>query len=235
MNKKTAQLIVALDVQTIKEARAIIKSLGTAVGIYKVGSQLFTAFGTEVIRVLAKEQKKIFLDLKYHDIPNTVYNAVGSAVALNVMMLTVHTSGGKQMLEAAVKAAQEQAEKLKIKRPLVVGVTVLTSEADSGNVKDIIIEKARLAKNCGLDGVVASPQEAKMIREELGEDFIIVTPGIRPEGAEAGDQKRTATPEEAVLSGSDFLVVGRPIVQAKDPLRAARSIISEIKNAVTHK
>ena len=229
MKKRTAQLIVALDVGTLREAKALIKSLGPSVGIYKVGSQLFTAFGPEVIRVLAKARKKTFLDLKYHDIPNTVYNAVGSAVSLNVVMLTVHISGGKQMLEAAAKAAREQAKKMKVSRPLVVGVTVLTSEADQGNVKDIIIEKARLAKSCGLDGVVASPQEAKMIRNELGEGFIIVTPGIRPSGAAAGDQKRTATPKEAVLSGSDFLVVGRPIVQAADPSQAARAILDEIK------
>lgn len=226
--KSTNPLIVALDVETFDEAKALVSKLGDSIEIYKIGSQLFTAYGPQAVREIASVGRKIFLDLKFHDIPNTVANAVESAVALNVFMLTVHTIGGKEMLEAAAHAAKNKSEALGVKRPLVVGVTVLTSDAKAVNIRDLVLERARLAFESGLDGVVASPQEAAFIRREFGPDFIIVTPGIRPSDASADDQKRVATPKSAIESGSNFLVVGRPIVKAKDPRQAAQDILREI-------
>ncbi|MCA9405392.1 MAG: orotidine-5'-phosphate decarboxylase [Candidatus Omnitrophica bacterium] len=247
MNDPKDKLIVALDVETFEEARALIDTLGDTVSIYKVGSQLFTALGPVVIRHLIARGKKVFLDLKFHDIPNTVANAVTSAVALNenlheiiakpqetgnntgsLFMMTVHTVGGSEMLQRASEAAFKKADSIKVVKPLIVGITVLTSDAKTDNIADIVLERARLAKESGLDGVVASSQEASLIRKELGEDFTIVTPGIRPAGAEVGDQKRVTTPKDAVANGSDYLVVGRPIVKAEDPLKAAEQILEEI-------
>lgn len=236
---RKAQLIVALDVETFDEARILIDELESTVDIFKVGSQLFTAYGPFVTRYLQAKGKKVFLDLKFHDIPNTVASAVKSAVLLSVppmktqnfaplYMLTVHTSGGAEMLEAAAKAAKEQAKKLKVKAPLIVGVTVLTSQAKDDQLKDLVLQRALMAKRAGLDGVVASVEEAAMIRKSCSKDFIIVTPGIRPSGADVGDQKRVATPKLAMKSGSNFLVVGRPIVQAEHPAQAAKAILKEI-------
>ncbi len=234
-----AQLIVALDVETFAEAKKIIDDLESSVDIFKVGSQLFTAYGPFVTRYLQSKGKKVFLDLKFHDIPNTVASAVKSAVALSVpptnekdfaplFMLTVHTSGGQEMLEAAVKAAKEQAKKLKVQAPLIVGVTVLTSQAKDDQLESLVLQRALLAQKSGLDGVVASVEEAAMIRKNCSKDFVIVTPGIRPSGADVGDQKRVATPKVAIESGSNFLVVGRPIVQAEHPAKAAQAIQKEI-------
>ena len=228
------QLIVALDIDTFQEAQRIVAALGDSVDIYKVGSQLFTSCGRDIIHYLIGEKKRIFLDLKFHDIPNTVANAVRSAILLMedhsaLLMLTLHTIGGKEMLQTAAKAAQETAGHLKIQKPLLVGVTVLTSDAPKDNIRAVILERAQLAKDSGLDGVVASAQEAAFIREKFGKDFVIVTPGIRPEGADAGDQKRVMTPVQAIKNGSNFLVVGRPILQASDPRQAARDILDDIK------
>lgn len=241
MNK--AKLIVAMDVDNIETARELIDKLQDSVEIFKVGLQMYTAYGPFVTRYLQAKGKKVFLDLKFHDIPNTVASAVKSAVALSVppgnegdfapiFMLTVHTSGGGEMLEAAVKAADEQAKRLNVKRPLIVGVTVLTSQAQDDKLQALVIERALLAKRCGLDGVVASVEEAGLIKRACGDDFIVVTPGIRPAGAEVGDQKRVATPKLAIESGSDYLVVGRPIVQAKQPQEAAQSILQEMSEVL---
>jgi len=216
-------IIVALDVETLDEAKALVKVLGDSVEVYKIGSQLFTAYGPQAVRDIAGMGKKIFLDLKFHDIPNTVANAVESATGLGVFMLTVHTIGGKEMMQAAVAAAQK-----KTPRPLIVGVTVLTSDAGASNVQSLVLERAKLAQEAGLDGVVASPQEAAMIRRELGPKFVIVTPGIRPASSDAGDQKRIATPADAIAAGSNYLVVGRPIVKAPSPKAAAQAILKEI-------
>ena len=223
MTKSNNPLIVALDVETFDEAKALVAKLGDSVDICKIGSQLFTAYGPEAVREIAAQGKKIFLDLKFHDIPNTVAKAVESAASLNVFMLTVHTIGGKEMMEAAVAAAKKAKN-----RPLIVGVTVLTSDTATANTSQTVLERAKLAIESGLDGVVASPQEAAMLRWELGSKFIIVTPGIRPSDASTDDQKRVATPKAAIESGSNFLVVGRPIVQAKDPKQAAQNILREI-------
>ncbi|MBI3314904.1 MAG: orotidine-5'-phosphate decarboxylase [Candidatus Omnitrophica bacterium] len=228
--KERSRLIVALDVDTFDEARRIIDELGDIVDIFKVGSHLFVAHGPSVIRGLQAKGKKIFLDLKFHDIPNTVAGAVRSAVSLRLFMLTVHAQGGLEMLQAASKAAKEQAVALDVPRPLIIGVTVLTSQARDADTNDIVMQRALLAKQAGLDGVVASVEEAALVRGRLGQGFIIVTPGIRPAGTDAGDQKRAATPAAAMKSGSDFLVVGRPIVQDKDPRAAALRILKELSS-----
>jgi len=235
-----AKLILALDLETFEEARQLIDDLAESVEIFKVGSQMFTSYGPFITRYLQSKGKKVFLDLKFHDIPNTVASAVKSAVSLSVSpnndpgfaplyMLTVHTCGGKEMLEAAVKAAQEKAKALGVQRPLIVGVTVLTSTAKEANLETLVLERARLAKAAGLDGVVASVEEAAAIRKELGKDFLIVTPGIRPADASLNDQRRVATPAVAIKQGSNYLVVGRPIIQAQHPREAAIKILEEIR------
>ena len=233
------RLIVALDVATFEEARVLIDNLEDSVDIFKVGFQQFVAYGPFITRYLQAKGKKVFLDLKFHDIPNTVASGVKSAVSLSVapnqdkdfapiFMLTIHTVGGKEMMEAAAKAASEQAQALGVTKPLIVGVTVLTSAPKEESTQETVLARARLAKQAGLDGVVASVEEAEAIRRELGKDFIIVTPGIRPAGAAKGDQQRVATPAVAVAAGSSFLVVGRPIVQEANPKAAALSILREI-------
>lgn len=236
--KISPQLIVALDVETLAEVRELMDRLKGAVDIFKVGSQLFTSCGPAAVKFIEAQGKKVFLDLKYHDIPNTVASAVRSAVGLNVVragdsqtifMFTIHTSGGLDMMKAAVLAATKAAEEFQVKRPLVVGVTVLTSEGKQDNIQPLVLEKARLAKVAGLDGVVASCHEAKLLRQEFGPGFVIVTPGIRPSGEDVQDQQRVATPAEAVKSGSNFLVVGRPIVKAADPYQAVKKILEEIR------
>jgi len=235
-----AKLILALDLETFEEARLLIDELADSVEIFKVGSQMFTAYGPFITRYLQSKGKKVFLDLKFHDIPNTVASAVKSAVGLSVSpqkgidfeplyMLTVHTSGGQEMLEAAVKAAESQSKALGVARPLIVGVTVLTSTVKDANLENLVLERAHLAKKAGLDGVVASVEEASLIRRELGGDFLIVTPGIRPLDASLNDQKRVATPAVAIQQGSNFLVVGRPIIQASSPRTAALKILEEMK------
>ena len=239
MNKNTDKLIVALDVETVDEAKKLIEILSPAVNIFKVGSQLFTAVGPEIVNFISNRGKKVFLDLKFHDIPNTVANAVSSAVALNqnvknhqagIFMMTVHTIGGKEMLQRASAAAKDKAKVLGLNKPFVVGITVLTSDESKDDLSSIVLQRARLAMESGLDGVVASSHEAAMIRKECGEDFIIVTPGIRPSGSDAGDQKRITTPKEAIENGSNYLVVGRPILKAANPLAAAKDILEEIRN-----
>ena len=227
--KHTTQLIVALDVDNLKEAKRLVDLLYPAVKIFKVGSQLFTACGVEAVKMINKKNAKVFLDLKYHDIPNTVKNAVSSAVELGVFMLDVHTQGAEEMLKAAARSATDKAQELNIKKPLIIGITVLTSVNNSQITEDNVLEAAILAKNSGLDGVVCSVYEAPRVRKELGQDFLIVTPGIRPQGHASDDQARIATAKDAVEAGADFIVVGRPIVKAKDPL----SVAKEISEAIT--
>jgi len=237
-----AKLILALDLENFEEARQLIDDVADSVEIFKVGSQMFTAYGPFLTRYLQSKGKKVFLDLKFHDIPNTVASAVKSAVGLSVSpikdpdfaplyMLTVHTVGGKEMLEAAAQAAKAEAKALGVIRPLIVGVTVLTSAAKEANLEKVVLERAQLAKASGLDGVVASVEEAALIRRELGPDFLIVTPGIRPADASLNDQKRVATPKAAIEQGSNFLVVGRPIIQAPSRRDAALKILEEMKNS----
>jgi orotidine-5'-phosphate decarboxylase len=212
-----SKLIVALDVDSYARATALVGELGKTVEVFKVGSQLFTRVGPQIVEFLHDHGKQCFLDLKFHDIPSTVARAVESAAALRVRMLTLHVCGGADMLKAAAAIPN---------RPLLLGVTVLTSVA--GDVRQEVAQRATLAKECGLDGVIASPHEIGWARKATDETFIIVTPGIRPAGEQAGDQKRVLTPAEAVRAGANYLVVGRPIIAAKDPALAARRVISEI-------
>ncbi|MBI3602352.1 MAG: orotidine-5'-phosphate decarboxylase [Candidatus Omnitrophica bacterium] len=248
---KKPELIVALDVGSGKEAIQLVELLKNEVDIFKVGGQLFSIEGPHIIRDIQARGKRVFLDLKFHDIPNTVsYSTMGAIVSTSsttinfttqfppknpsldipgLFMFTVHTQGGEGMLKAAVEASRKTAKKLNIVPPLVVGVTVLTSENEP-NVINTVLTKAKLAKKSGLDGVVVSVQEVRAIRDELGDEFVIVTPGIRPLGESAGDQKRIATPAEAIAAGSNYLVVGRPIVQATNPYKAAKEILKEMES-----
>jgi len=225
------RLIVALDVSTAREAQSLLGRIGHAAGIYKVGLQLFTAEGPRVVRDLVTSGRRVFLDLKLHDIPNTVSHAVKSAVELGAHMLTVHASGGSAMLRAATEAAGNRLQ--------ILAVTVLTSLNDqdmqeigvSGRVADQALRMAALARTTGCHGVVTSPREASLLRKELGEGFAIVTPGIRPAGAETHDQQRIATPAQAIANGASHIVVGRPITAAPDPAAAAQAIIREMETA----
>lgn len=235
MDSARDRLIVALDVPSAAEAQRIVAALGESVSSYKVGKQLFTAAGPSVVRDLTGAGRKVFLDLKYHDIPSTVAAAVRAASELEVSMLTVHASGGSKMLKAAMEAAGAAKHP-----PLVLAVTVLTSFEDA-DLKEIgvaaqtleqALRLASLAQRAGCGGVVASAQEAKAIRQELGAGFAIVTPGVRAAGGTKNDQARVATPAEAIAAGADYIVVGRPITGAKDPSAAARAILEEISPKV---
>jgi orotidine-5'-phosphate decarboxylase len=225
------RLIVALDVASAAEAQKLVTSIGNNAAIYKIGKQLFTAEGPGLVRDLVGSGRKVFLDLKYHDIPNTVAFAVRAAADLNVHMLTVHASGGTKMLRAAAESAAQSSRK-----PLVLAVTVLTSMADEdlaeigvgGNAQQQVVRLAKMAQKTGIGGLVASPSELKALREAVGHGMKIVTPGVRPAGSDKGDQARVATPAEAIANGADYIVVGRPITAAADPAAAAKAILTEI-------
>ncbi len=225
------RLIVALDVSSAAAARKIVAAVGDSAHTYKVGMQLYTAEGPAFVRELVSSGRRVFLDLKYHDIPNTVGAAVQEAAQLGVSMLTVHASGGARMLRTAAEAAAAQAHS-----PLVLAVTVLTSLDDGdlnvlgirGKVVDQVLRLAALALSNGCRGVVASAHEAAALREDLGQDFLIVTPGVRPAGSGRGDQVRVVTPAEAVAAGATHIVVGRPITEAADPAAEARAILGQI-------
>lgn len=229
------RLIVALDVSTAADARRLVAALGGAVATFKVGKQLFTAAGPEIVREIVEGGYSVFLDLKFHDIPNTVAAAVRSASELGVAMLTVHASGGSKMLRAAAEAARQSPSP-----PLVLAVTVLTSMTDqdvqevgiSGRVVDQVLRLAELAETAGCGGIVASAREARLVRQALGPRLAIVTPGIRPAGGDADDQARILTPADAIGAGATYLVVGRPITAAPDPAKTARAIVEEIATAL---
>lgn len=230
-NEKNSKLIVALDTDSLEAAEQLIDKLVSVVKIFKVGSQLFTAAGSDVLRLIRQRGVHAFLDLKFHDIPNTVSHAVEAACCYEPLMLTVHTFGASQMLKAAVEGRNHAGTRTKI-----LGITILTS-LDKGQLEEIglsasvneeVLCLAQMAKAAGLDGVVASPQEIAVLRRSLGEDFLIVTPGIRPLKPMPDDQRRTMQAKEAIAAGADYLVVGRPITQNPDPLEAAKKIIDEI-------
>lgn len=225
------RLIVALDVSSALEAQRLVQRLGEAAGIYKVGLQLFTAEGPALVRDLVASGRRVFLDLKLHDIPNTVSHAVKAAAELGAYMLTVHASGGRAMLQAAVEASAGRVN--------LLAVTVLTSLSDSDlqevgvpdRVVDQALRMAELARSSGCQGIVSSPRELLPLRKLLGDGFAIVTPGIRPAGAETHDQQRTATPAQAISHGASHIVVGRPITHAADPVQATQAIIAEMEQA----
>lgn len=234
------KLVLPLDVNDRDSALRVVDQLKGSIGIFKVGMQLFTREGPEIVRLIQEKGVKVFLDAKYHDIPNTVANAGRMATRLGVYMFNVHTLGGYEMMALAAEATRRMAQGLGVKRPIILGVTILTSidqkilEREMGigrSVEDEIVHLASLAKKAGLDGAVASPKEIGIIRKACGEDFIILTPGIRPDWTGKDDQRRTMTPAEAVEAGANFLVVGRPILQAADPVKAANKILEEMKKA----
>jgi len=226
------RIIVALDVNTIKEVTRLLDVLSPHIRIFKVGMELFYSCGPKVIEIIKKFDREVFLDLKLCDIPNTVYSSSKAITRLGVFMFNVHASGGGSMMKQALQGSEEEAERLGVARPRILGVTVLTS-MDSKALQEVGIDKspeeevldlARLVKQSGLDGVVASPQEVKEIKDKIGKDFLVVTPGVRPKGIEKQDQKRVATPEEAFKRGADYIVIGRPVTRAKDPVKVLESI-----------
>lgn len=235
--KPKDRVIVALDVETAAEARKIIDEIGSEAGAFKIGLQLFTSAGASFVRETVKKGIKVFLDVKFHDIPNTVAKASVEVARLGVWMFNVHASGGAEMMRQMQESVGEFCEKENIQSPKMIGVTVLTSSnqetlRETGIGREIdsqVVNLARLTAKCGLDGVVASPHETALIRRNLeNQDFIVVTPGIRPVFATNDDQKRVMTPRQAVDGGASYLVVGRPIVQADNKLKALETILAEI-------
>lgn len=232
------KIIVALDFADPEKALAMVDVLREDVSYFKVGMELFYSVGSQILAAIQAKGCRIFLDLKFHDIPNTVAGAARAAGRYGVSMFNVHAAGGLAMLQQAVAAAQAGAAEAGQPKPLVIGVTVLTSldqaslETEVGIKRDIgeqVVLWSQLAKSAGLDGVVASPRELPLIRRACGRDFVTVIPGVRPLWAAKNDQKRVMTPGEAVQAGADYLVIGRPITQAPDPREAARLIIKEIE------
>jgi orotidine-5'-phosphate decarboxylase len=232
-NDPRSKLIVALDVSTAAAAQKIVADVGDSALTYKVGMQLYTAQGPQVVRDLVASGRRVFLDLKYHDIPTTVTAAVHEAAQLGVSMLTVHAAGGSKMLHAAVDAARANNPAL-----VVLGVTVLTSLDENelekvgfrGTVRDEVLRLATLALDNGCKGIVTSAHETAAVRADLGHNFAIVTPGVRPAGSRHADQARVATPAEAIAAGATHIVVGRPITEAADPAAAARAILEQISS-----
>jgi orotidine-5'-phosphate decarboxylase len=230
------RLIVALDCDSEAKALEIFTKLKNDIRFFKIGLEIFSYCGPRIAEKIMDAGAEVFLDLKFHDIPNTVLKASVAATRLGVYMFNVHALGGYDMMKSAFEAAREEADTQNIRRPKVLAVTILTSMDEfalkkigvNANIKKEVLALAGMAKEAGLDGVVASPHEAKTIREAMGEDFLIVTPGVRPAEAKANDQKRIATPLEAVKNGANFIVVGRPITDTQDPAGAARQILSEI-------
>ena len=229
------QILVALDVDTAEAAHALADTLRGAVGGFKIGKRLFTSYGPSIVESLVARGDRVFLDLKFHDIPNTVAGAIAAATRLGVWMVNVHALGGHAMMKAARDAADSEAAKLSRPAPLVIAVTMLTSHSQesmteiglSGSIADQVERLAALAQSAGLDGVVASPQEIAIIRKRCGTSFEIVTPGIRSASDDKGDQQRTLTAAQALAAGASYLVVGRPIIAAADPRAAAERIATE--------
>jgi len=240
MDNARKHLIFALDVDSFEEAERWVKLLHAKVGMFKVGKQLFTRCGPEIVHMIRAEGGEVFLDLKYHDIPNTVAMAGVEACRLGAQMFNVHALGGLEMMQTTVAAANDWCAQHNQPRPILLAVTILTSSTEE-TLRQVGIDKpvtemvprlAALAKQAGFDGVVASPKEVGLIRAACGDDFFIVTPGVRPSFAAANDQKRVMTPAEAIAAGASYLVIGRPISAAADPVAAADAILAEIAGAL---
>lgn len=234
------KLIVALDVANAQKARELFNALRGIVGMFKIGSQLFTAAGPTLVREIVNSGERVFLDLKFHDIPNTVAAAGREATRLGVSIFNVHAAGGGDMMRRTAEAVAECADLEGLPRPLVIAVTVLTSAneatlAEVGHTQapaELVRQLALLAEASGLDGVVASAREVGIVRAAIKKPtFIVVTPGIRPASSPSFDQKRVTTPREAIIGGADYIVVGRPIIEAPDPAQAARQVVEEIETA----
>ncbi len=238
MKNKNSTIIVALDLPCFEEAEKAVQELSPAISWFKVGKELFTAEGPKVVEMIKNEGCKVFLDLKFHDIPNTTSKAVISATRSGADMINLHAGGGFDMMQKSAETLAEYCAQKNIDRPYLIAVTVLTSMAAkdlleigiSAEPRDQVLRLASLAKEAGIDGVVSSPEEIKVIKEKCGDNFLVVTPGVRPAGSSMDDQKRVKTPKEAIDDGADFIVIGRPIMQADDRLAAARSIIGSISN-----
>ncbi|MCR6544596.1 orotidine-5'-phosphate decarboxylase [Dehalobacterium formicoaceticum] len=235
------KLIVALDVSTREKALRLAEQLWDKVGAFKVGMQLYNSVGPDIVKDIQALGGKVFVDLKFHDIPNTVSQASRIITGKGAFMFTLHASGGKEMMEKSALAVQETAAEMKITKPIVLAITVLTSISQEvfqnevgiqRPIEDQVVEWAKLAQNSGIDGVVASPKEISAIRKACGPDFIIVTPGIRPLWAASNDQKRIMTPKEAVQLGATYLVVGRPITAQEKPGEAAQKIVTEMEEGI---
>jgi orotidine-5'-phosphate decarboxylase len=235
----TDRLIVALDVNSRDNALSLVQALRPRVQRFKVGLELFTACGPPLVREILDKGGQVFLDLKFHDIPNTVARAAVSVARLGVGMFTVHLSGGPMMARRAADELEAHCQLYRVPRPKILGVTVLTSLSPDDlaqvgvgrSIEDQVVALAEMGQTAGLDGVVCSPREAQLIREHCGRELLIVTPGIRPEGSDPDDQSRTLSPRVALEAGADFLVVGRPIIKADDPLEAAESILLQMDGA----
>lgn len=235
------KLIVALDVDTAQRARELVNVLRDHVGMFKIGSQLFTAAGPDIVREVVHSGARVFLDLKFHDIPNTVASAAVSATRLGVSIFNVHACGGREMMQRTADAVSEVAANEGLRRPSVIAVTVLTS-ADATMLSEIGIDSepehqvrrlALITEASGMDGVVASPHEVGLVRTTVMRPaFLIVTPGVRPADAALGDQKRVMTPAQAIRAGADYIVVGRPITGARDPLESAGQILEEMESGL---
>ena len=231
------RLIVALDMPDVSSASGLVEKLGNLISTYKVGIELFTAVGPEILKWLRQKGKRVFLDLKFHDIPRSVSSAALSADRNGVFMISIHLSGGETMVRETVTKVKEFSKKEQKKPPLIIGVTVLTSLLGDDlkrmginkDLETLVRDFAVMAKRNGLDGVVASAREAGMIKKNSGREFLVVTPGIRLREDSPGDQKRVTTPKEAREAGADFLVVGRPITESPEPCRITQKILSEIK------
>jgi len=232
------KIIVPLDFIDMDSVRKLVDDLAGLIDFYKVGSTLFTKFGPKVIEFLKTAKNRVFLDLKFHDIPMQVAGACEAATDIGVDMLNVHSLGGFEMMEAAVKGVYLRSKQTKAPKPILLGVTILTSLDEAsfsdlfGDIKRTLDEQvlflAGLARSAGMDGVVASPQEIAAIKEKIGREFLVVTPGVRSEGEDIGDHSRVLTPREAIAAGADFLVIGRPIANAPDPRQAAQNIIRSL-------
>lgn len=234
-----SKIIVALDVSNRESARALATQLTGKIAAWKVGLELFNTLGVSIIDELQSQGGRVFYDAKFHDIPNTVKGAVNAATRMGVWMVNVHCSGGLEMMQAARDAADQTAAEMGTRPPLVIGVTVLTSISPfvlndeigvKGQVSDTVLRWASLARKAKLDGVVCSGHEIELLKKELGKEFKLVVPGIRPASADVGDQKRVMTPAQAVSLGADYLVIGRPITRAQNPGEAADAINAEIRN-----
>jgi len=237
--RKDPRLIVALDVDSYRKAASLVKMLAPYVRVFKVGNILFTQCGPKIVRYIHKRGAKVFLDLKYNDIPNTVSNAALQATRMGVYMLNVHALSGKEAMRITAEVVAEEASRLQIFKPILVAVTVLTSLHESdlspfgmkGSIKAFVLKLAQVTQEAGFDGIVASPKEINVIKKKFGENFIVVTPGIRPVWGQQYrcDQKRVMTPKQAIDNGSDFIVIGRPVIKAKKPVQAVKQILEEIR------
>lgn len=243
-NSAKDRVILALDVDTMEEAKEMVVELKDYVGVFKVGLQLFTSVGPEIIKMIHEEGGRIFFDGKFHDIPNTVAKASANLVKHGVTFFNMHISGGTKMLATSLKMSKETAKRYELPKPTILGVTLLTSFGQrtlteelevNRNIDDYVCSLAKLAKESGLDGVVASATDVPKVRKECGEDFIILCPAIRPTWSVVNDQIRVVTPTDAIRLGVDYMVIGRPITSAKDRVSAAKLIIDEIEEAMENK